>query len=125
MAPVPTIALNSTVQQAAALLIEADSSILAIVSAQGELAGVVTQWDITRATVLGSPNDMSLEEIMTKEVISAAPGDSILEVVRKLEHHEISAMPVVEGHSVLGMVSADLLARCSLLRLLQSSGLSQ
>lgn len=120
MAPLPTISLNSTVQQAAALLIEADSPMLAVVSPQGELVGVVTQWDITYATVLGSPSDMSLAEIMTKEVIAAAPGDSILEVVRKLEHHAISAMPVVEGRSVLGLVSADLLACCSLLRLLQS-----
>jgi glutamate dehydrogenase (NAD(P)+) len=57
---------------------------------------------------------------MTREVIVAAPGDSILEMVRKLEHHDISAMPVVEQGAVLGMVSADLLARRSLLRLLQS-----
>lgn len=120
MVPMPTITLDSTVQQAAALLIEVDSSILAVVSPQGELAGVVTQWDIAHATVLGSPNDMPLEETMTKEVISANPSDSILEVVRKLEHYEISAMPVVKGRSVLGTVSADLLARCSLLRLLQS-----
>jgi glutamate dehydrogenase (NAD(P)+) len=120
MVPMPTLALNNTVRQAAALLIEANSSILGVVSSQGELAGVVTQWDITHATVLGSPADMSLEEIMTKEVISVAPDDSTLEVVRKLEHHEISAMPVVEGRSVLGLVSADLLARYTLLRLLQS-----
>lgn len=120
MAPIPTVTLDSTVQQAAALLIEADSSMLAVVSPQGELAGVVTQWDITHATVLGSPSDMPLAEAMTKEVISANPDDSVLEVVRKLEHYELSAMPVVEGRSVLGIISADLLARCSLLRLLQS-----
>jgi glutamate dehydrogenase (NAD(P)+) len=41
-------------------------------------------------------------------------------MVRKLEHHDISAMTVVEQGAVLGMVSADLLARRSLLRLLQS-----
>jgi glutamate dehydrogenase (NAD(P)+) len=41
-------------------------------------------------------------------------------MVRKLEHYDISAMPVVEQGAVLGMVSADLLARRSLLRLLQS-----
>jgi glutamate dehydrogenase (NAD(P)+) len=41
-------------------------------------------------------------------------------MVRKLEYHDISAMPVVEHGAVLGMVSADLLARRSLLRLLQS-----
>ena len=56
----------------------------------------------------------------SREVIAAAPGDSILELVRKLEYHDISAMPVVEWGAVLGMVSADLLARRSLLRLLQS-----
>jgi glutamate dehydrogenase (NAD(P)+) len=57
---------------------------------------------------------------MTREVIAADPMDGILDVIRKLEYHEISAMPVVDGKSVLGMVSSDLLARRSLLRLLQS-----
>jgi predicted transcriptional regulator len=41
-------------------------------------------------------------------------------MIRKLEHHEISAMPVVEKGSVLGMVSADLIARRSLIRLVQA-----
>jgi glutamate dehydrogenase (NAD(P)+) len=120
MEPVPTILLNSTVQQAAALLVEARCPILAVVSAQGELNGVVTEWDITRATAQGSPDDLPLEQIMTRQVISAAPTDGLLDVVRTLEHYEISAMPVVDGKSVLGMVSSDLLARRSLLRLLQS-----
>jgi CBS domain-containing protein len=82
--------------------------------------GVVTQWDITRATALDSPDDQPLEEIMIREVVSASPGEGILEMVRKLEHHEISAMPVVEMGIVLGMVNTDLLARRTLARLLQS-----
>jgi glutamate dehydrogenase (NAD(P)+) len=57
---------------------------------------------------------------MTREVIAAAPGDGILEMVQRLEHHDISAMPVVAGRVVQGMVSTDLLARRSLHRLLQS-----
>jgi predicted transcriptional regulator len=57
---------------------------------------------------------------MSREVISAAPTETILEVTRKLEYHEISAMPVVDGASVIGMITADLLARRSLLKLLQS-----
>src|SRR5205823_11913667 len=74
----------------------------------------------TRAIAQGLSDDQPLEQIMTREVIAASPGDSILEMVRKLEHHDISAMPVVEQGAVLGMISADLLARRSLLRLLQS-----
>ncbi len=40
-------------------------------------------------------------------------------MVRLLELHKISAMPVVENGAVLGMVSADLLAKKSLAKLLQ------
>jgi glutamate dehydrogenase (NAD(P)+) len=120
MEPIPTITLNASIHEAAAVLVEAGRAILAVVTLQGELAGVVTRWDITRAIAQGLPDDQPLEQIMTREVIVAAPDDSILEMVRKLEHHDISAMPVVEQGAVLGMVSADLLARRSLLRLLQS-----
>jgi glutamate dehydrogenase (NAD(P)+) len=120
MAPIPTVAVQCSVREAAAMLVEAGSPILAVVTSQGDPAGVVTEWDITRATAQGSPDDQPIERIMTHQVIAACPGDSILEMVRKLEHHEISAMPVVDKGSVLGMVSTDLLARRSLLRLLQS-----
>jgi predicted transcriptional regulator len=41
-------------------------------------------------------------------------------VVRKLETHEISAMPVVEGGVVVGVVSTDILAHKTLYRLLQT-----
>ena len=64
--------------------------------------------------------DRAVAEIMTHAVVAAHPDDGIIDVIRKLEHHEISAMPVVDGHAVVGMVSTDLLARRSLLRLLQS-----
>jgi glutamate dehydrogenase (NAD(P)+) len=120
MEPIPTITLNASIHEAAAVLVEAGRAILAVVTPQGELTGVVTRWDITRAIAQGLADDQPLEQIMTREVIAASPGDSILEMLRKLEHHDISAMPVVEQGAVLGMVSADLLARRSLLRLLQS-----
>jgi CBS domain-containing protein len=120
MVPIPTIPADCCVRDAAAKLVEAGSPLLAVVTPPGGLAGVVTEWDVTRATAQGSPDDQPLKEIMTAQVIAASPGDSILEMVRKLEYHEISAMPVVDRGAVLGMVSADLLARRSLLRLLQS-----
>jgi glutamate dehydrogenase (NAD(P)+) len=120
MVSIPTVELDCTVQMAAARLVEAGSPIVAVVNQKGELAGVVTEWDITRASAMESPNDLPVEKIMSRNVIAASPSDTILEMVRKLEYHEISAMPVVESSSVHGMISADLLARRSLLRLLQS-----
>jgi glutamate dehydrogenase (NAD(P)+) len=120
MAPIPTAVQSESVQQAAARLVESGSSILAVVSAAGELAGVVTEWDITHSSARGQGGEQTLETIMSRQVIAARPQDTILEVIRKLEHYEISAMPVVDQGAVLGVISADLLARRSLLRLLQS-----
>lgn len=120
MIPIPSIQLENNAQQAAQMMIDSASSILAVVGTDGDLVGVLTRWDITRATALGSPDDQPLQEIMSREVIAGAPSDTILELVRKLEHYEISAMPIVEDKSVLGMVNTDLLARRSLLKLLQS-----
>jgi glutamate dehydrogenase/leucine dehydrogenase/CBS domain-containing protein len=120
LAPMPTIYAQKSIRDAASMLIETGCPILAVLSTNDELVGVVTGWDITQATALGSSDQQSIKAIMTQDVIVATPEDSILEMIRKLEHYEISAMPVVDEGSVKGMVSADLLARKSLLRLLQS-----
>jgi glutamate dehydrogenase (NAD(P)+) len=120
MTPIPTIEVTGTVQESAQKLVQSESSILAVVTTDGELAGVITRWDITRATATGCSEDLPLKEMMSEKVISAAPEDGLLTIVRKLEHHEFSAMPVVDGQKVLGMVCTDLLTRTSLLRLLQT-----
>jgi glutamate dehydrogenase/leucine dehydrogenase/CBS domain-containing protein len=120
MIDIPTITAEKSVRDAANLLVSECSPILAVVTATGELVGVITEWDITRATAMGSPDNQPLERIMTRKVISVRPDDTILEMIRKLEYHEISAMPVVDRGIVAGMITADLLARGSLLRLLQS-----
>jgi glutamate dehydrogenase (NAD(P)+) len=120
MESLPTIPSHASIRDAAVMLVEAGRAILAVVTPPGALTGVVTRWDLTRAIAQGISDDQPLARIMTHEVITAAPDDSILELVRKLEYHDISAMPVVERGVVRGMISADLLARRSLLRLLQS-----
>jgi glutamate dehydrogenase (NAD(P)+) len=115
-----TIPFSNSVRDAAKLLVETGTPILAVVDSNERLIGIITDWDITLAAAEGSIESMTLESIMTRKVISALPNESILDLVRKLEYHEISAMPIVEGDSVLGMVSTDILARRSLYRLLQS-----
>jgi CBS domain-containing protein len=120
MAPIPTISQLASIREAAVLLVEAGRAILAVVTPQGALTGVVTRWDLTRALAQGLSEAQPIVQIMTADVIAASPDDTILEMVQTLEHYDISAMPVVEQGEVLGMISADLLARRSLLRLLQS-----
>jgi CBS domain-containing protein len=120
MEPLPTLTVDCSLQEAAAKLFEAGSPILAVVTAENEIAGVVTEWDITRATAQGVPDSTASAEVMTCNVITCPPDAGILDMVRLLELHKISAMPVVENGQVRGMVSADLLAKKSLAKLLQT-----
>ncbi|HIQ05116.1 MAG TPA: CBS domain-containing protein [Anaerolineae bacterium] len=122
MEALPTVPETCTVRDAARTLVGAGSDILAVVSETGRLVGVVTEWDVTRASAGGCAEDVPLSEIMTRDVITCCAEDSILDVVRKLELYEISAMPVMEGERVIGVISGDLLARRTLYRLLQAQG---
>jgi homoserine O-acetyltransferase len=107
------------VQEAAELIVKTQSNIIAVLTEDDKLAGVVTAWDITRAVADGV-DEQSVAMIMTRKVISAATGCSFLDMVTELEQHQFSAMPVVDDGRVLGMVSSDLLAQRYLLRLLRS-----
>ncbi|MFX1301742.1 MAG: Glu/Leu/Phe/Val dehydrogenase dimerization domain-containing protein [Promethearchaeota archaeon] len=118
MISIPTIDVKSSVQDAAALMIEKKSGIIAVLS-ERKLVGVVTDWDIT-AAVASNRCDVNLSIVMTKDVITASPDFSILDIVRELEQYQISAMPVVEQGKVLGMVNSDLIAQRYVLEYLQS-----
>ena len=119
MITIPTISVDSKIQEACALMVKEGKSLVAVLSSEGKLAGVITAWDITRAIAEGV-YDEELEKIMSSEVISASPSDNIIDIIRDLEQNKISAMPVVEDGFVLGMVNSDLLAQRYLLPLLQS-----
>lgn len=122
MMPIPTIVISSNFREAAALMIKEDSDIIAVLSSNMKLTGIVTDWDVTKAAAEGNLND-SIDSIMTKNVVTATPDFTVLEIIRELEQYQISAMPVVEtveNGRVLGKVSSDLIAHHYLLNLMQS-----
>ena len=118
MAPIPIVKESQTLREAANTLITEKGDLLAVISEEGSLVGVVTAWNVTHAVANGYAENTSIPNIMTREVITASPDDNILDVVRRLEHHEISAMPVVTSHGVIGVVSSDILAQKTLYKLL-------
>jgi CBS domain-containing protein len=98
-------------------MIDKNSGIVAVLS-DGKLIGVATDWDITQATADGV-SDVTLDRIMTKDVITTSPDYTMLDIVRELEQYQISAMPVVKDGKVLGKVSSDLITQRYVLSLLQ------
>jgi glutamate dehydrogenase (NAD(P)+) len=120
MVSIPTIAKTQTIREAAELLIAKKGDLLAVVADNGDVVGVITDRDITEASAASYSNETPVTHIMTREVVAACSGDTILDVVRKLEYHEISAVPVIENRTAIGVVSSDVLAQRTLYRLLQA-----
>ncbi|MCO6453233.1 MAG: CBS domain-containing protein [Caldilineales bacterium] len=119
MEPLQTISPDATVRDAAQILI-ADPNEMLAVTQDGELVGVVTDWDITKASATACAADIAIADIMTTAVVTASPEDNVLDVLRSLETFEISAMPVVAAGVVVGVISGDILAHKTLYRLLQT-----
>ncbi|MCK5837135.1 MAG: CBS domain-containing protein [Desulfobacula sp.] len=120
MEEAPTIGVDQSITDAARLLVDAHVAIVNVVSEKGKLIGIVTNWDMTNALALKLPMDSPLTKIMTADVITSHPDATILDCIRKLEIHEISAMPIVKEDTVVGVISGDILARRTLFRLLQT-----
>lgn len=58
---------------------------------------------------------MQAKDVMTPEVVSVHPGDTVGEVAQTLLNHGISGAPVVDGGQVVGIVSeGDLVRRVEL-----------
>jgi glutamate dehydrogenase (NAD(P)+) len=119
MEPLNAISPDMTLRQAASLLVDDPNEMLAVVE-DGQLLGVVTDWDITNAIAQGRPETLPVSEIMSSEVITVTPDAIIPDVLQLLETYEITAMPVVEDGDVAGVISSHILARKTLARLLQS-----
>ncbi|MBC7085805.1 MAG: homoserine O-acetyltransferase [Methanomethylovorans sp.] len=111
----PTINEQSSMHDAARIMIENGVNHLPVLGNEGQLAGIVTSWDIAKAVAKGYKD---LDMIITRHVFTATPEESIIKVTKLMEEKAISAIPVVdERKQLVGIVSSDslstLLGRCT------------
>lgn len=71
------------------------------------LQGVVSERDYTRKVILKgrSSREALVEEIMTRDVITASPEMTVAEGMRLMTDHRIRHLPLVSGGRVVGVVS--------------------
>jgi acetoin utilization protein AcuB len=106
---------NLTIKAAWRLLQERRIRHLPVVEG-GKLVGIVTDRDLRR--VLPSPatsleihelnyllDKITVAEVMTKDVITTTPFALIPDVARTLLRNRIGALPVVEGGTLVGVIS--------------------
>lgn len=99
-----------SIQQAAKIIVEKQVNHLPVVSDDERLIGIVTAYDISKAVARNKGD--GLNDIMTKRVITAAPDEPIDLAARRLERHNISALPVVDStNKVIGIITSEDLSK--------------
>jgi CBS domain-containing protein len=73
----------------------------------GKLVGVFSERDYTRKIALQGRNskDTQVAEIMTRQVLTVTPSTGTRACMSLMSERKIRHLPVVEGSTVLGMIS--------------------
>lgn len=91
-----------------AIKIMAERSIGSLpVMEDGELKGIVTERDYARKVIVKGRSSKStqVQEIMTADVCTATPDQTVNECMTIMTERRIRHLPVVEGGEVVGMIS--------------------
>ena len=91
------------------------------VLADGHLVGIVTDRDLRdafpsvfestprvpphRTAANTDPKDIRVEEVMTANVLTLQPHDSLIDAARLMRRERIGAVPIVEGQRVIGILT--------------------
>lgn len=93
---------SATVNDAVISLFVENAGTLTVTDEHGGLAGMVSLKDLLKVT-LGNPNAASIpiSMVMTRvpRIVTISPEDSVLEAARRMLHHHIGGLPVVNAQS--------------------------
>jgi CBS domain-containing protein len=97
---------QATVFDAIKLMAGKNIGALPVVSG-GTLVGIFTERDYTRKIALHgkSSKDTQVWEIISKEVISVAPDESVEECMRLMTDNRVRHLPVVQNRELVGIIS--------------------
>lgn len=97
---------GETVRVAARLMRE--RKVAAVLVMENErLVGIITERDMTARVIAAglNPDISTARDVMTADPDTLAPDDTASDAIRMMKSHNYRHLPVVEGDTVVGMVS--------------------
>jgi CBS domain-containing protein len=101
-----SIGPDATVLNAIRLMDEKNVGALPVLDNKA-LVGIVSERDCTRKVIVkgASVKDTSVSDIMTKQVLTVNPGNSVAECMRIMTERRVRHLPVLEGTKLVGILS--------------------
>lgn len=120
--PVITVTPDTPIMEAREIMRRERIRRLPVVDREGNLAGIITEKDILNASPSAATtlsiwevnyllSKVKVEEVMTREVITATEDMPLEEAARLIADHKVGALPVVRGRKVVGIITESDLFR--------------
>jgi len=93
-----------TISEASQVMVQNTASHLPVLNESGTISGIVTSWDIAKAVAYNISN---FDEIITRDVVTISPDESIQEAVFRMKKYDISGLVVSCDGKLLGIVTSD------------------
>jgi CBS domain-containing protein len=122
-----TVRPDSSVVQAARLLVENDISALPVIDHEGSMVGIISEADLMRREEIGTEkrpwwlesmtpattlaNEFAkshgkcVADLMSRQIVSASEDTPLAEIAALLERHQIKRVPIAKDGKVIGVVS--------------------
>lgn len=103
---VVTIGPDRSVLEAVRLLVERNIGSLVVV-ADDVVRGIITERDVLRLTARRPDDfgDLSVEDVMTRDILTGEPGDEIRHVMRVMTENRVRHLPIVGSDGLRGLIS--------------------
>ncbi len=138
--PVITVKPTASIKEVAQLFLKCKISAVPVVDDQGKLVGIVSEGDLVHRSEIGTTKHRPwwlvlmagdqvlaadfikthatrVADVMTRNVITAAPDTPLSEIAVTLEQHGIKRLPIVRNGELVGIVS-----RANLVQAVATSG---
>lgn len=100
---------STSIKEVSKIMKENDIGVIPVCNENKELLGIVTDRDIVIRGVVSDDKNVTVDKIMTSDVITASPDDDIYDISKKMVENKIRRIPIVKDSQLVGMVSiADL-----------------
>ena len=102
-----SVAESATLKEAADLLDTRRVGAMVILNEAGGIIGVLSERDIIRniARIGAAALKCTVGEVMTRQVVTARPRDTVESAMEKMTDRRIRHLPVVDGGRMIGVVS--------------------
>ncbi len=72
---------------------------------KGKIVGIVCQTDVLKGLKTGNIQELSVRDVMVKDVITVTPTESAENIAKIMVEKRINRIPVVENDTVVGIVT--------------------